>query len=236
MPHRPEQLMDKSWGARARRLRLDPIGAVAGKLRIDALFHPLATRVARRQLRKRGWDQLLAGVSSEAIPADPVDLMTIYRAVRKAKPQEVLELGSGQSTVFIALALSHNGSGHLWSVESEATWLEHSRKLIPPQLAGFVTFVPAGVEITHPYGVPAWRYTDVPKRSWGFVLIDGPELGRGADVSSDLVDLFDDLTARATGVVDFRRLTMLLAKELLGSRIAIRYRPQTQSYVFRKKS
>ena len=209
---------------------------MTGKLRLDALLHRIATRLARRQLRQRGWDRFLLRVSHEAIPADPADLLAIYRAVRTTKPQEVLELGSGQSTVFIALALSHNGTGHLWSVESEQAWLEHTRNLIPDALVERVTFVPSAVEITDDHGLPAWRYTDVPRRSWGFVLVDGPALGGGADLSSDLVEIFEELVPQATGIVDFRRTSILLAKEVLGPRIAIRYRPQTQSYLFRKKS
>lgn len=46
----------------------------------------------------------------------------LARIVEREKPGVVLELGSGSSTVVVATALSHNGSGQVISLDHDADW------------------------------------------------------------------------------------------------------------------
>ena len=98
----------------------------------------LAYRWARRAFAKNDLDSLLEGISNEAISPTYDDLWALYRQVRKQKPGLVLEYGSGCSTVIMARALADNGSGHLLTVDAQAEWLEHTRKMIPSSLATYV--------------------------------------------------------------------------------------------------
>lgn len=54
----------------------------------------------------------------------------LYRYVSVAKPINIVELGSGVSTVVIASALKKNGSGKLISYESDTVYYEKTKKLV----------------------------------------------------------------------------------------------------------
>ena len=151
--------------------------------------------------------------------------MPMGMAVSEAIRQRAIEFGSGQSTLFIAQALHDQGSGHLWSLDADARWLEHTSKLLPEHLRPFVTFIHSPVVVNREYGVPAWEYSVVPEGQWDFVLIDGPALTDDVKLSCDLIKLAPALTQNGLGMIDHRWRTAVLAKEIAGSKLRIRFSP-----------
>jgi hypothetical protein len=65
---------------------------------------------------------------------------------------------------------------------------------------------------------------------WDFVLIDGPEGTEQSTFSCDLIELADRLVPGATGFIDHRWKTAVLAKERAGDRIRFRFIPSLESF------
>jgi len=78
-------------------------------LQVIALFQLYQALSPRRLLpRTRGW------------AASPDFLLTLYHTIRSRRPELVVEIGSGVSTLVCAYALQQNGSGRLVWVLNEA--------------------------------------------------------------------------------------------------------------------
>lgn len=65
--------------------------------------------------------------------ATPEFAATLYDIVRERKPQTVVELGSGASTVILAAALEQNGSGRLISVDQDEEYAAQTRAALDRQ-------------------------------------------------------------------------------------------------------
>ena len=86
-------------------------------------------------LEKQGVMELLNQFSSrrpgDAFSPDYVDLWYLYEYIRTAQPREILELGSGFSTVVMGAALLHNGAGRLHAIEAAEEWAESTQAALP---------------------------------------------------------------------------------------------------------
>ena len=96
-------------------------------------------RRERRQEAKR--QQELAWLSDQIQPrrplppfyggmARPVLLQAAWQLIREERPQSILELGSGLSTLVMAYALAANGEGHLFALEDNELHGAHTRRLL----------------------------------------------------------------------------------------------------------
>lgn len=217
------------------RLKLFPAHTLAVRTGLARVLHDRRTAKAQAELRAKGFARLLLPQAPGALPQDHADLMHLYHAVQAQKAQRVIEFGSGQSTVFIAQGLHDQGFGHLWSLDGHAEWLKHTEGLIPEHLKPFVTLIHSPLAVTKEYGIPAWRYTVKPQGEWDFIFVDGPTLDEKVRLSCDLVELAPSLKPGATGFIDHRWRTAVLAKELAGDVLDIRYVPALESFTIRKK-
>ncbi len=215
-----------------RRLRMFPGHAISARLRIARIAHRWRTRRAEAEMASCGLDRLLERRSGTALSQDPADLMFLYRSVRKRAVRRAIEFGSGQSTLFIAQALHDNGAGHLWSLDADEHWLDHTRQMLPERLRPYVTLIHSPVIVNSDYGVPAWQYGRIPDGEWDFVFIDGPAAQDGISTSCDLVLLEPQLRPGAFGMIDHRWRTAALAQEATGGRLRLRYIPSLESFVF----
>jgi hypothetical protein len=217
-----------TFAGKLRRLRLFPLHAICARTGIAKRLHAVRTSRARRWIAEKGFASLLSGQDCEALAQDPADLRYLYETVRRKRPARAIEFGSGQSTVFIAQALHDLGAGHLWSLDADERWLEHTRSLLPAPLRPFVTFVHSPASVHFDHGVPAFRYRVVPPGDWDFVLIDGPALTPDVRLSTDLLDLA--LAPNARGMIDHRWRSAALAKEVAGKRLKLRFMPSLESF------
>lgn len=103
-------------------------------------------------------------------------LLLILDEIERARPEAVVELGSGLSTAVIAQALERQGTGHLWSVEADAAYAEETLEDVARLGLGHrVTLIEAALE---PYDNRTQWYdraalTGLPHRI-DLLLIDGP--------------------------------------------------------------
>jgi predicted O-methyltransferase YrrM len=197
-------------------------------------LHRRRSRRAAAEIRERGLAHLLERRDPAALEQDAADLMFVYRAIMARKASRAIELGSGQSTLFIAQAMHDQGFGHLWSLDADVRWLEHSRGMLPAALRPFVTFVHSPATVSRRFGFPAWEYSVLPEGRWDFILIDGPTLTKEVRLSCDLIKLAPMLSTCGVGMIDHRWRTAILAKEIAGALLRLRFVPSLESFVFEK--
>jgi hypothetical protein len=140
-----------------------------------------------------------SGVSSS-------DFIALYSHVVERKPKFILELGAGQSSAVIALAVKqYGGADRFVAVEESAEWLAHHRETIPPNLMSAIELVQMDTEATDQYGVTSARYVGLPFLPYEFVHIDGPDHDKvGSKISSDILDLLPHLAPTCLIVFDGR--------------------------------
>jgi Methyltransferase domain len=133
-----------------------------------------ANRRDRLRLPRAGVEAPLAAFigarPGDAIPPDYRDLWSLYTTVRRRKPKVLLEFGSGCSTLVLALALSRNGIGHLWSVDSEEKWAAATEPALI-ELRSLVTIVRSPIA-EDDRDVPGFTHSRIPDLRPDFVYVD----------------------------------------------------------------
>ena len=110
------------------------------------------------------------------------DYLAHYTWIRRHKPREILECGTGVSTVVLARALMENEKEHgtpwrLVSMEENPSYYEAALACLPAHLKSdsrLEMVLSEAVEDTYEFfrGV---RYKDVPKGAYDLVFVDGPD-------------------------------------------------------------
>jgi hypothetical protein len=128
------------------------------------LYRELSPR--RTLPRTRGW------------AASPDFLLTLYRTIREHRPELVVEVGSGVSTLVTAYALQQNGSGRLVSLDHDPDFAERTRHTLALHgVAGGVEVRDAPLEPTR-IGDGEWQwhpqeaFQDL--RAIELLVVDGP--------------------------------------------------------------
>ncbi len=155
-----------------------------------------------------------------------IDYACLYQTVRSTKPVEVLECGTGVSTLVIALALMENETetsrgGRVTSMEEHEGWLEMSRKLLPNKYAKYVDFRLSGT-IEDQYSLfRGVRYEDIPDRPYDFVFVDGPKyispVDGAATFDFDYIHVLRSAGRPVGCLVDKRLSTVFVLQQLLGT-------------------
>lgn len=108
------------------------------------------------------------------------NMVEVLRAVHDLKPQTIVELGSGSSTVILAMQLARSGVGHLYSLEHDTSWAQRTREtLAMAGLTAVATVLDAPLEnVTMPTGgVHRWyspTAIEAIPNDIDILLIDGP--------------------------------------------------------------
>lgn len=114
------------------------------------------------------------------------DLWILYSYVKKFKPIEILECGTGVSTIVMAHALMENEKqgnrkGRITSMEDQERWHEHARVIMPDQLKPYIDLIHSE-KVEYCYAIfRGIGYKKVPERPYEFVFIDGPETTTPSD-------------------------------------------------------
>lgn len=95
----------------------------------------------------------------------------IYKTVRKLKPKYILDLGSGISTIIIALAVRENGFGKLVSMEE---YEEFARPISTIANSLSLEINTSDVEDTNYHGIVGTRYKNIPNYPYDLIFVDGP--------------------------------------------------------------
>lgn len=132
----------------------------------------------------------------------------LYLWVREHKPLEVLECGTGKSTIAIAMALASNGVGRVTSIEESEKWFIMAKRLLPPVFEPFVEIIHSDVtKYKHGY-----RYERTPLRPYDFVFVDGPQ----RQPNFDILYLMDNGFTSFETYIDKRTGTVEALQKVLG--------------------
>lgn len=177
------------------------------------------------------WSMMEAyAAASKVTGASFSDYWTLYEEIRRHRPQEVLELGTGISTVVMAWALRENGPlangtmGRLMSMEDSPDWHATASAAFPEVFAD-IAEIRLSQKIDGHYKIfRGVQYKGVPPRPYDFVFSDGPD--RRSPVNNDKLfnlDLLNVIRASDTpvrGVVDNHYLTFYVLQKVLGTELA----------------
>lgn len=166
---------------------------------------------------------------SSVTGASMSDYLTLYEQVRQRTPREVLEFGTGFSTVVLAHALMANERdgaprGRITSMEEDAGWTATANSNLPDEVKHLV-------EIIHSAKIDGFykmfrgvQYTEIPERAYDFVFSDGPE--RHSLVNDDKLfdlDLINIVRKSETPIfalVDNHYLTFYVLQKVFGTELA----------------
>jgi hypothetical protein len=130
---------------------------------------------------------------------DVANAIALYEYIVQLKPQEILELGPGLSTLVICLAIDELRAAdrtyapRFLGIEEHLVWVAHLESGDDARLLEHVTIA---IHPTTSGDGAAW-YLDIPRRPYDFVFVDGPDhVRQGCAWSRDVLDLAPDFAAR----------------------------------------
>lgn len=204
--------------------------SLAVRLRARIILAGLAWRNRRAERRLRAypelWDAMMEYARmSEVTGASFSDYLTLYEEVRRYKPREILECGTGLSTLVLAWALLDNAregapAGRLTSIEDNPAWFEVAGKSLPASVNEVVDLVNAP-KAEGVYKIfRGVRYESLPDRPYDFVFSDGPD--RHSPITGeklfnlDLIEVIARSEHPVRAVVDNHYLTFYILQKVLG--------------------
>ncbi|MGB5717823.1 MAG: hypothetical protein WBN81_12100 [Gammaproteobacteria bacterium] len=155
------------------------------------------------------------------------DYATLYRRIRTLRPREVLECGTGVSTVVIAYALAENAReggepGRVTSLEEHQGWYEMAGELLPASLSDYVDLRLSPTVETQYWLFRGMRYRDLPDRPYSFVFVDGPSTLAPSDgvktCDLDLVHVVNNARQSVSAIVDARLRSCYVLQQIFGRR------------------
>jgi methyltransferase family protein len=148
------------------------------------------------------------------------DYWTLYAAIRKYQPREVLECGTGVSTLVIAHALLENGAGRVTSMEESAEWFAMASGLLPDRYKSVVDLRLSDTVADGHAMFRGIRYKDVPARTYDFIFVDGPDfagdLKQTVSCDFDFIHVLRNSDTPIRGIVDSRTGTFWTFARILG--------------------
>jgi hypothetical protein len=138
------------------------------------------------------------------------ELDVLYHHIVEHRPEWILELGSGISTIVMGYAANQVRAGGrqctIVSLEQHESYFNDLGKLIPSEIAGSIELIHSPVEVFDIGNGEfiAGRYTKKPKHNYGLVFVDGPQnLQYRSDSKYLDGDLLDAIDWNADGFVAF---------------------------------
>ncbi|MBO6784077.1 MAG: hypothetical protein JJ899_12520 [Alphaproteobacteria bacterium] len=195
--------------------------------------------VARRSRQARAvleakpdlWALMTEAAAGTAVTgASYSDYLTLYEQVRARRPLEILECGTGITTVVLAYALMENAEQHggavgrVTSMEDDRAWFDVACGRLPDAVAGVVDMVHSPKVDGFYKCFRGVQYESMPDRPYDFVFSDGPD--RHSPVNGDKLfnlDLINVVRRSETpvfGVVDNHYLTFYIMQKVFGVNLA----------------
>lgn len=113
----------------------------------------------------------------------PTLISVVSEILRSERRRNLLECGSGASTVWMAFALRHRGEGHIYALEHESKFAEATRRwLCKNGLEKWATILEAPL-LEYELGGDTYRWYDISNLPADFkidlLLVDGPPAATG---------------------------------------------------------
>ena len=177
------------------------------------------------------WDLMTRAAAGTAVTgASYSDYLTLYEQVKSFKPREVVEFGTGITSVVLAQALIENaredGSpvGRVTSMEDDREWYDIAKSRLPDEVAGIVDLVHSPKVDGFYKCFRGVQYREIPERPYDFVFSDGPD--RHSPVNGDklfnldLINLVRRSERPIRAVVDNHYLTFYILQKVFGTDLA----------------
>tara|TARA_B110000003_G_scaffold256111_1_gene273445 strand:+ start:1682 stop:2449 length:768 start_codon:yes stop_codon:yes gene_type:complete len=151
------------------------------------------------------------------------DYLSLYNYVKNNRPIEILECGTGVSTIILAQAFKdHSIDGRITSLESEKKYFDLALSILPKYLAKYIDIKLSPV-IEDSYSLfRGCRYKDIPlDRVYDFVYIDGPSYKAPSDntltFDFDFLYILKQSDSPISAIVDKRISTCYVLQKVLGT-------------------
>lgn len=196
-----------------------------------ALRRRMASREAMSGLRTdaRLWQDLQSYIErSQSTGCGYIDYYALYSHIRASRPREVLECGTGVSTLVIAAALQRNAEegaplGRVTSMEEHGEWFRIAEKLLPSNYRNCAELCLSPTVEDHISLFRGMRYRNVPDRRYEFVFVDGPAYDSPLDGAKtcdlDYLHLVRQSDRPIAALIDKRVSTVFVCQRLLGARV-----------------
>mgnify|MGYP001244088049 CR=1 FL=1 len=147
--------------------------------------------------------------------------------LKKNKPNKVLELGSGLSTLIICHVMNkiHIDNNYSFiSMENNLDYLDMARELLPEKYKSKVRFCLSKVEIKFFMFFRGYSYIDIPPEDYDFIFVDGPDYNDkyGSSICIDPILIGSKSFKKVRGTID-KRLTTIFAMQTLFKNNKLRY-------------
>jgi len=148
-------------------------------------------------------EESLESRDTGAFDADLVDLAILHDLAAVAEPQQVLELGSGLSSVILGHA-AKKYNGQLICLEPSSEWAEHTASTLPVSLRPHVSVICPAVDkfALHGHDTCAFRLDS--KAIPDFIYVDGAPNGAWYRGLETVIQLERDLLPGTVVVIDCR--------------------------------
>lgn len=153
------------------------------------------------------------------------DYLALYNHVRNYRPSEILECGTGVSTVVLAHALMENERdygirGRITSMEDKEKWHRVAQDLLPRTLSPYVDLVLSPRVEDGWYLFRGVRYKFLPDRPYDFVFVDGPDFDSPSDgtltFDCDLIRVVEKAEQPVWAIIDDRLSTSFVCQKVFG--------------------
>ncbi len=162
------------------------------------------------------------------------DYYELYTFVKEHKPKEILECGTGVTTIVMAQALLENEretgvKGRITSMEDKEQWFKVANDLLPEKYSKYIEIV------LSPLVEDGWsiyrgiRYKELPERQYEFVFVDGPDFESLKDgmltFDFDLIRVVEKSNTPVYAIVDDRLSSSYVYQKVFGVD-KVRYSPK----------
>lgn len=129
---------------------------------------------------------------NKLFPPDYIDLINLYNQIKKLKPKNILELGSGQSTIVIASVLKElEQQGHqcaFYSIDQEEKYLKITMNSMPKKLNKYVKFFHRNIYVKKREGINMSFYENLPDINFDYVYEDRRD-HESTPIAGDLLEI-----------------------------------------------
>jgi hypothetical protein len=147
--------------------------------------------------------------------------------MRKHKPKEILECGTGVSTIVMAYALKENqqegfNKARITSMEEREDYYKMAMTLLPGEYRNTVEIFLSPTEETGYSLFRGMKYKNIPGRKYDFVFVDGPLYLNQKDsfytFDADFIEIVKNADWPIDAIVDKRVSTCFILQKVLGTK------------------
>tara|TARA_X000001036_G_scaffold422237_1_gene444991 strand:- start:3592 stop:4365 length:774 start_codon:yes stop_codon:yes gene_type:complete len=164
-----------------------------------------------------------------------VDYVMLHSYIRKYKPINILEFGSGMSSVIIADALHMNSNldgsnGSLTTIENDKDWFNLNKKLFPEYLIKYVDQQLSKIVEKRYDFLVGNCYENIPDKDYDFIFIDGPSTyfyngdKKIESITLDFINVLKKSDKPISALIDYRLRTCMVYSLLLTKKNIIFYK------------